>query len=489
MLAAVKRFFVGGMAAARGRSPEMSNYALDASRVDDAWGVTPWPLRSNDEWDLSDLRITYQRARAMYHNSAPIRTAVEQMVRYIGALTPQPVTKDAEWNDLALAAWKRRTENPQTFDLAGRVDYRQAMAFCERNAIIDGDVCIVASFTSDGGAAFMFRCAPQVDGGGLYGVEADKHGKALAYFLMDEDGKPRRVPAGYSMLYQHNPDPTRLRGHTMLAPALRNASDVKTIVGLAKQGVKMSSSMGLVSTKAANSNAYDNFGQQDNKGSKKRSLAKREIGTGLDITFLPEGRDIKTISDSRPSTQLQAFFAFLLRLIAQGVTLDPEALYTSNELSSAATRLVLEKLRRFQEAMAEDQRVLANFFWRRVIACEIKEGRLPVCPDEAWATPRWVLDRDMTIDASRVHQAHINLCREGMADNEDFTLRTTGLTPLQLARRRARDLAAMKKIAEEYGLTLAELCPGQVGTIPQPAAPSEDEREEKSPAREGEAER
>ena len=464
MLKKLINFFRGG------KKAEM-NAGLDASRVDDAWGYTPWPLRTNDEWDGGDLRTTYKRARSLHANCAPITCAVEQMVRYTGVLTPLPATTDEEWNELALAAWSARTKNPHTFDLAGRVNYRQAMRFCERCAIIDGDVAVVPTFSADGGAAFAFYRAPQVAGGGVSGVEADRHGKPVAYWLQDEAGNAKRVPAWHVVLYQHQPDPTRLRGHTMLASALRNGKDILTIVGYTKQGVKLAASMGLVSTKTDKASGFD-FGG-NHAGAKARAvpghapgMPKFELGTGLSITNLPEGWDLKTISDNRPSQQLQAFFRFLVECIAQAVTLDPEMLYTTNELSSAATRFSLEKLRRFQTSMLDDQEVLANRMWQHVIACEIKAGRLRPCRDAAWQNVRWVPERDMTIDTARMAKAHIDQVNELMADNEDYTLRTTGRTPNMLARKRAAEIAYQKKVAAEYGISYEELRRGALGSIP-----------------------
>lgn len=462
------------------KQPTMANYALDAARYDDAWGHMPWPLRANDEWDAADLRVTYQRARALYNNCAPIHAAVENMVRYIGVLSPLPATLDEGWNALALAAWKARTKNPNLFDLAGRVNYRQAMQFMERSAIVDGDVAVVPTYASDGGAAFMFYTAPQISGGGTNGVDMDAHGRAIAYHINNAMGESYTLPAHQLTLYQHRPDPTRLRGHTMLAAALRNGKDLLTIVGYTKQGVKLASSMGLITTKAVNS-PQGNYAAGIGGGAKVNPQAAapmptRELGTGLSITNLPEGWDIKTIADGRPSAQLQAFFKFLVGCVAQGVTLDTATLYDPGELSSAGTRFSLEKLRRYQDVMTADQEVVANTMWRHVIACEIAAGRLRACHDPAWINVRWIQERDMTIDTARVATAQINLTRELLADTEDYTLRTCGLTPAQLARKRAREIAYQKKVAEQNGLTLDELRQGMVGTVTpdKPDTPAQD---------------
>jgi hypothetical protein len=94
---------------------------------------------------------------------------------------------------------------------------------------------------------------------------------------------------------------------------------------------------------------------------------------------------------------------------------------------------------------------------------------------------RWVPGKDMTIDTPRVARAQIDLVRENMADNMDFTLRTTGLTPQQLAEQRAAEIAHAKAVAAKYGLTYAELCPGLPGTQVAPREEAEVELPEPAP--------
>lgn len=469
-----------------------SNYALDAARVDDSWPYMAWPLMPNKDIDGWTLNQVWQRGRALYKNSPQIRKAVKNMVHFTGPLMPLPMTQDAEWNAEALAVFLARVKNPFTFDLAGKVNYRQALRFMERQAIIDGDVAVVPTRAADGGALFAFYCAPQIAGGGENGVETDKHGRPVAYYISKGEGEAVRLDAWRVVLYQHDPDPTRLRGYSELVASLRTANDVHNIVGYAKNGQRLSNSMGLVSTRSAGSKGPD-IGRTIGAGAKRNAAPgedtpKTEMGTGLSITYLPEGCDIRAIQDGRPSTQLQEFFKFLVRCIAQGVGLDPEVLFYSNEMGSAAVRFSLAKVQKWQEERLDDLEVVCNRIWVHVLACEMASGRLRPCKDANWRNVRWVPGRDMTIDTPRVARAQIDLVRENMADNMDFTLRTTGLTPQQLAEQRAAEVAYAKAAAAKYGLTYAELCPGVPGaqvaapestdaaTLPVPAPDSDPEQ-------------
>ena len=456
----------------------MANWQLDAARYSDSWGHTNWPLQARHEIDGWDQMTIWRRARELYYNSPQIRKAVKNMVDFTGTLTPLPMTSDVEWNKLAREAFLARVKNPFTFDLSGKVNYKQALRWMETNAIIDGDVAVVPTFGSDGGALFAFYKAPQVGGGGEQGVELNAQGRPVAYYLKKEDGGSVKLAGHQVILYQHSPDPERVRGVSELVAALKNARDVHAIVEYAKNGQMISNSMGLVSTMAvgAKKSVVGRFvgaGAKVNAGPAGPAMPHTLAGTGLQITHLPEGCDLRAINDGRPSANLQEFFKFLVRCIALGVGMEPEVLFYSNEMGSAAVRFSLAKVQKWQEARLEDLEVVCNRIYRHVLACEMAQGRLRACQDERWLNVHWVGSADMTIDTPRVARAQIDLVREGLASGRDFTLRTVGMTPEQLAEERAAELAACKAAAAKYGLTLAELFPGSVGAVNVPGADDE----------------
>ena len=105
----------------------MANWQLDAARYSDSWGYTNWPLQARHEIDGWDQMTIWRRARELYYNSPQIRKAVKNMVDFTGTLTPLPMTSDVEWNKLAREAFLARVKNPFTFDLSGKVNYKQAL--------------------------------------------------------------------------------------------------------------------------------------------------------------------------------------------------------------------------------------------------------------------------------------------------------------------------------------------------------------------------
>lgn len=458
----------------------MANYGLDASRYDSAWGPSYWPTpQTRHEFDEWDQRTTWERAHMLYDNSPPIRHAVRNMVAFTGLLSPLPQTNDEEWNRAALLAWEERTTCPALFDISGRLNYRQALAWIEKRAIIDGDCAVVCTLGSDGGARFAFYSGPQVTGGGTMGVEVNAHNAPVTYYIQDAAGTPHPVPAHGVILYMHEPDPTGTRGKTELLAAIRTGQDIRESVTEVKNGIHLANVMGLVLTRQQApikpALGPQLSGTRTTRSAEPTVTAPRELaGTGLSITELPAQTDLRPIFDNRPSQQLQSFWQFQVRCIAQAVGLDPEVLFYSSEMGSAAARLVLQKVSRWVDTRLEDMRVLCNRLWQHIIACEVQAGRLRPCTDPAWRHPHWVPSRDMSIDTTRAATSQINLSREGLADDDDFSLRTTGRTWLANLTARARSIAAAKRVAAQHGLTLAELIPGMPGAAPI-VSPDEEE--------------
>lgn len=456
----------------------MANWGLDAARWDDSWGYTYWPtLDTRQEVDEMDRQTIWRRARLLEKNCPPIKKAVKNMVHFTGGLMPLPATADEEWNEEALRVFKARAKAPALFDVAGRINYTQAMSFLERAAVVDGDVFIVPTYAEDGGAAFAFYRAPSICGGGEQGVDCDTLNRAVTYYITDAEGRTHTLPAWQVWQYTHEKDPTSLRGDSELMPAIRHARDIQQIVGYNKAAVKLAASMGLIMTKSLD-DKHPRIGSAIGGAAKKNLTGTDDeprtlMGTGLQITAIPEGRDIKPIADTRPSTQVMQFVDFLVSNIAWASGIDAEVLFYSQKLGSGGVRFSLEKLHKWQEERLADKEVLCNSIYCHIIACEMTAGRLRPCKDANWRNVLWVPTRDMTIDTARVATAQINLSREGMADADDFTLRTTGRTVKQLARNKAANLAYMKRLCKEYGLTMAELMQGMVGTVPAENADTE----------------
>ena len=463
-------------------APQM-NYAIDATRVDDNWGYPFDFALTGHVISQADLVKLWRRSRQLYYNAPAVRKCVENMVSFVGCLQPAPATDDAEWNELASAAWHARTGNPDLFSLDGRRSYQQFVSAVERSAIIDGDVGILFSRAADQGAAFGVCRAPRIMGGGDCGIEFDGCGRAIGYYLAADDySEPAFVPARAFALYSHNLEPELPRGISELVAGLCGAKDMQDLVTFAKRGVKLSNSMGLVMTSEPRSGGEPAPRIGGRQVASPDGTPISVLGTGMQVTPLPPGRKVEPIADNRPSTQVQEFWRYLTDAIAMAAGLDERSVFASENIGSAATRFLLEKTARWIASRHADQRPLVNRMYEYVISCEIAAGRLRPCRAAAWKNVRWIAPRDMTIDTARVASAQINLVREGLADANDFTLRTQQKTVAEIARQRASDLARVKLYAAENGIDPSELMPGSVGAqtsgtpTPQPIPDDEPEQ-------------
>ena len=460
----------------RGRAPEM-NWGLDAARFDEAWPMNHWlSLDANAEVNAADLRTVWQRARMLFHNNDAVRALVLNMVQLTGVQNPLPITEDEEWNTLALDYFLARTREADLFDAAGAVNFWQAQAYAEQRAIVDGDVLILSTFAPDGGAAFAFVEAPRITGGMVNGVDVDALGRATAYHVQGEDGVERTVPASGCVLYRHHATPSAVRGHSELVSTIRTGNDLREIIGYNKRAVKLSSSFGLVMTKGRDDLA-PGVGSGIGAGARKGAApaasepaAPRTLtGTGLEITALPPGRELKTITDGRPSPQVMEFVKYLTECSGGSVGLSGATVFNSAKLGSAAVRFELDKFKLWVQPRLQDRERMLDRIWRHTIACGITAGHLRPCKDARWHRVRWIPGRDLTIDRGREAASTINLIRENLADQDAWCLSTSGRTYKQLVRRKAENLAYTKAVAAEFGLSYAELHEGVVGAVPAPA--------------------
>ncbi len=463
----------------------------DAARWSPDRPIPWWPtLNPRYELDDGDLYHLWLLARYLHANSADVRHAVLTICNLLGCITPLPQTEDAEWNDLARAAFWRRVQDPRRLDAGGRLNWRAAQTWLETRAVVDGDALTVLTRGHDGGARLAFYAAPSLTYSGgdvLCGVELDELGGAVAYHLTPPEGEPVRIDARQAVLYMQHPDPSRPRGASELAAALTDVQDIKDIQGFLKIAIKNAASFALFEEKPIE----DKRAQQQSAW-QARTAARNGTGEagstpaptappvtpaasvdGVKMVSLAPGRKATLLHDTRPSTENQSFIKRLTQSLAHAVGLHASLMWV-DDMNSASTRYLLQTLKAWRRERLVAREVWANTVYTHVIACEVASGRLRPCRDRAWQNVLWVGDQDMTIDRGREVAGEIDMLREGLADADAWTLATEGMTQQQVLRRRAANLAAARAIASEYNVPLAELLPGALGSTQPPASDQPD---------------
>lgn len=453
------------------------------------------PLDARQEVDSFDLWLLWSLSRSLYQNFPPVRAAVQAMVDLVGWLMPLPATEDATWNARAAEYFSARAADPLLFSVGGKLNWKEAQQYIERKAIIDGDNLTVLGRAKDGGGAVAFYAAPQIMSGAAAenaaaGVEVDKTGRVVAYHVLpylpsvsQEMPKPVSIPAAAAVLYQHEPDPARHRGVPELAAVINDCLDLKDIAGFVKASIKLAASVALVETKDvqdARAEQAAKFMQRAggcpaaaSAGGNEPSLppfAPVSLVQGTRMVSLAPGRKVQILHDSRPSNESMQFAKRLIANLAYNWGVDPELLFYVSELGSAGARFSLQKLSRRLAARRLQKENWASVVYRHILACGIAAGHLPVPNVPNWAAVRWIPQADLTIDRGREISGVINSVREGLADADRWTLATEGMTFERVIRRRAENLAAAHRAAEEHGVPMAELLPGAVGAAVVPAA-------------------
>lgn len=438
-------------------------WGLHATRPD-AGGLLAWPtLNPREEVTRWDMQRLYRSARALAYNSGAIWRAVEYCVNAQGWLLPQPCTPDEDWNAEARKHFMRLASKPRLFDQSGALNFITAQLWLETNRAIDGDVLVVAGRYKDF-PCFSFYRAPQVSTDGSGGSDEDSgvitnaRGRAEAYKLYDyATGKCTVVPASAAWLYRHHPDPATARGVTDLVRGVNAARDLMELSGYVKASAKLSAAIGLVETKKETDKApgmMGNFGltaASEPMGDGQRSLFTRMMG-GAQIVSLGAGRDVKVISDNRPGPNTLSFMEKIKEEVADGIGLPADILYSAGKLGSAGVRLDLADVARWVEKRHHWRKPMLAWMWNYYMAAEIAAGRLRAPREGSFAEVYWVPCRDMTIDVGRVASASINLVREGLMSPAAFTLASEGKLPEDIAREKARLLAKIHKLEEEFGL-------------------------------------
>lgn len=474
----------------RSTAPVVS-WGLEATRPD-AGGLLGWPtLHPRTEVTGSDRVQLYRAARALVYNSASIRAAVETCVNLQGWLLPQPATPDDEWNREARRHFMRAAMNPRLFDQAGALNFITAQLWLEFHRLVDGDAFIVATEWR-GFPCFRFYRAPQVSsdgygGGNDMGVAINKAGRPISYSVYDyATGGVSTVPAWAGYLYRHNPDPGMPRGVTDLVGGIVAARDLMELGGYLKASAKLSAAIGLVETKSPTdkkAGAMQNFGRTEQvpaaMPAEQQQTITQMLG-GSKIISLEPGRDVKVLTDNRPGPNTLSFMERVRDELADGVGLSAGILFDSSKLGSAGIRMEMEKARRWVEKRHHWRKPLLSWLWTYWVAKEIAAGRLRAPREGSFEDVFWVPCRDMTIDIGRVATASINLVREGLMSPASFTLATEGRLPEDIARERARLMAAYRELEGEYNLPAGSLRQSALGATDTGIAIEEEEESDKN---------
>jgi len=341
-----------------GRKQKARNYAgASSSRLNSGWGSTAAPA----SWHIwQGLRALRSRSREQARNNDYARKFVnmckDNIVGHAGIKmqslaqdfdgTPDKLARDAiesAWKD-----WSRAMH----CDVTGRTSLTQMLQLIIATVAVDGE-CLVRRVTG-GHYAFQLQLIDpelldirfnETRANGVHirmGVETDKHGKAVAYHLLEGSNvgvsqsgynatNRIRVPAD-EIIHLYLPEAIdQVRGVPWMASALISMKHLGKYIEAAVVNARIGASkMGF-------------FTSMDGEGTD--ALADDETDEGEFIQdaepgameVLPEGYDFKSFNPDYPHQQFGDFVKQMLRSISSGTSVGYNSLGNDGEGVSYST--------------------------------------------------------------------------------------------------------------------------------------------------------
>lgn len=383
-----------------------------------------------------------RRARWLYANIGLVKRAINGVARMVvgKGMTPQPFTDDKEWNQLALAAFFRRSNSAKVFDVAEKYNFNRSQLAVLRCSLKDGDMGVAIANSLTNRARFAFYEAHQIgtsrwgtatdDVTGWYdGVYTSSTNAAQRYRILGDQDSYIDLPARDFLHQVDFERPGQRRGVTCLHHAINNLLDITEIQSFLKTGVKQANRVGYYladkgTPQTSGGMAATVQGNIDKITAASGGQINMEAvyGDGGEIPHVPPGKELRLLNDTRPHPNTLGFMDFIIRDIAWGLNMSPELLWNIAKLGGANTRFALADAQGFID---ERQQLLVDQYcgpvWNVTIAKEMKYGDLRPCRDPNWMFKiGWIPPARVTVDFGRDGKLHLEQMRSMMLTFKKF---------------------------------------------------------------------
>ena len=459
----------GAGAARAGDGAWLSGY--DGAQRNPTRGEVFFPdLDTRYELDAFTREELLRRIRWLYTNTGLVGGVVDNGADLIGYHRASVLNEDPDYVLRANEVIEERMGTPELFDRDGNFNFEDSQPMLSRLMLKDGDAIIVRSRGKDGGALFAFYeshqlCDPPHSSSKWRDGVRYEGGKRVAYGLRDGDtGKVKVIEAKNVIYYGELKSPGHGRAVPRLARAVNHSIDITEVFGFLKAALKSTSLFGAVIQNKTDSVPAGLSGMGGTRDTVKDPVTgakidiSRVFGPGQ-IPELAKGREMKVITDDRPSPEAMAFVRELIRDVAQGFGLPPEVLWHMVDLTGPGVRFVMDLADRWIGNRQKPQRSYAKRAIFEVLACEIEMGRLEIsAKDPKWWGLKLVAQRSLTIDRGQVSRAMLDEIDAGVGTWEGWE-KIDGMGWQDRFDQRAREVAYGKRtaveIGKEYGVELS----------------------------------
>lgn len=419
------------------------------------------------------------RARDLDDNFSTIRAILTHFVVHVsGSLSYQARTGDAELDrevEAYLEKWFYGC------DITGRHSLLCLTQLVLRAVLVDGDCGVVIvregkelklqTVTADR-IGRDIELAPN-DPAYFGGITIDSLGRPVSYrvYQRDRNGIYQEFQDISAENFCHVFVPTRLdeyRGRSVLAACLNDAQDVMDLIEYEKMAARWASSQaGVVRTEygADEEMASVLRGDRDQFGNDIK-LTALEPGR---INYLGTGESMEVFKNSdRPAQAFSNFVRYLEDRMCRALGTSARVMLDRTSAGPEARKDLRQAERTFDYWRYQLEQQFLNKVVRMVLLNAAANGDIPNSPDIY--NGRWQWAGSVSIDAGRDARADIELWRTGLATAAEL-YGEAGHDWQTSIRQRAKEAAYIREMADEMGVSVAEISSGveSVATDPNMA--------------------
>jgi capsid protein len=416
-----------------------------------------------------------RKSRYMHKNSGFVRELVANMAIYStgDGIRVQAQSPNPEWNRTAeayFAMWSPRCE------VTRRFSFEECQALVCRGMDIDGEYFIHKTRDAQGEPRIQlieshrigdqFGSQETIDGIGL-----DAWGAPVFYRTLEDNGKPRDLPAP-SVLHIHEPEwAGGVRSHPTIQHSINHVLDEMELLALEKHAVKDNADVSrILKTARGEIDDHGDFVVGGAGGGEASDPVTLQRIIGGKLVALKPDESLDSFQSNRPSPTFTGFLEHLRRDSALGM-IPFEFAADSSKVGGAGVRLIVAKAdRRFSFRQMILERRLIRPVWAYVIGDAIARRLLP--PVDGWWKICTVPPKRVTVDAGREAQQNRADVEMGLKTLSDH-FNEQGADFGEEIERRASDAKLILDTAAKYGIPVDMLWKpnGMPVTLPEQEEP------------------
>lgn len=385
------------------------------------WQTTSANINSLLASNLDELR---RRSRDMVRNNAYAANAVESIVaNCIGTgIKPQSIAKDDTFRKSIQELWLKWTDEA---DFDNLTDFYGLQALILKS-VIEGGECFVRIIKNKNRFQLQVLESEYLDsskdmqfGKGnkiINGIEFDKYGRRVAYYLFKEHPGSTNLQAldsvkvdAKEILHIYKPiRPGQIRGEPWIANVLLKLRELDQYEDAELVRKKTSAMFAAFVTRMDPDSKL--FNEEDFEG---KGLSGLEPGT---LQYLDPGEDVKFSAPADVGNTYEAFLKQQLRAVAIGMGITYEQL--TGDLSNvnySSIRAGLVEFRR-RIAMLQHHVIVYQFcrpVWLEFIKFMILSGSIKVPKDSSYTDVKWIPQGFSWVDPQKEQEAQKEAVRCG----------------------------------------------------------------------------